>query len=79
VIGVLGGLIGVLLGYPLINNGMGRVIEENIGQFFPQFRVQPEMAALAFGLATALGLVAAILPARKASRLQVVEALRRVG
>jgi putative ABC transport system permease protein len=79
VIGVLGGLIGVLLGYPLINNGMGRVIEENMGQFFPQFRVQPEMAAFALGLATLLGLVAAVLPARKASRLQVVEALRRVG
>lgn len=79
VIGVLGGLIGVLLGYPLINNGMGRVIEENMGQFFPQFRVQPQMAAFALGLATLLGLVAAILPARKASRLQVVEALRRVG
>ena len=79
VIGVLGGLIGVLLGYPLINNGMGRVIEENMGQFFPQFRVQPQMAAFALALATLLGLVAAILPARKASRLQVVEALRRVG
>jgi ABC-type lipoprotein release transport system permease subunit len=37
------------------------------------------MAAFAFGLAALLGLVAAILPARNASRLQVVEALRRVG
>jgi putative ABC transport system permease protein len=79
VIGVLGGAIGVLLGYPLVNNGMGRVIEENIGQFFPQFRVQPQMAAFAFGLAILLGLVAAILPARQAARLQVVDALRRVG
>ena len=79
VIGLLGGAIGVLLGYPLVNSGMGRIIEENMGQFFPQFRVQPEMAAFAFGLATVLGLVAAILPARQAARLQVVEALRRVG
>ncbi len=79
VIGLLGGTIGVVLGYPLVNNGMGRVIEENIGQFFPQFRVQPEMAAFAFGLAILLGLVAAILPARQAARLQVVDALRRVG
>ncbi len=79
VIGLLGGLIGVILGYPVVNNGMGRVIEENMGNMFPQFRVQPTVAAFAFGLATLLGLVAAILPARKASRLQVVEALRRVG
>jgi putative ABC transport system permease protein len=79
VIGLLGGAIGVLLGYPVVNNGMGRVIEENMGQFFPQFRVQPEIAGIALVLAIALGFIAAILPARKASRLQVVEALRRVG
>jgi putative ABC transport system permease protein len=79
VIGLLGGAIGVLLGYPVVNNGMGRVIEENMGNMFPQFRVQPEIAAFAFGLALVLGLLASILPARKAAKLQVVEALRRVG
>ncbi|RYZ02290.1 MAG: ABC transporter permease [Myxococcales bacterium] len=79
VIGVLGGLIGVLLGYPIVNGAMGRVIEENMGNMFPQFKVQPGIAAFAFGLATLLGLLAAILPARQASKLQVVEALRRVG
>jgi putative ABC transport system permease protein len=79
VIGVIGGLIGVMLGYPVVNGALGRVIEENMGNMFPQFKVQPEMAAFAFALAVVLGLVAAILPARKASRLQVVEALRRVG
>lgn len=79
VIGVIGGLVGVLLGYPVVNGALGRVIEENMGNMFPQFKVQPEIAAFAFALAMVLGLVAAILPARKASRLQVVEALRRVG
>jgi putative ABC transport system permease protein len=79
VIGLLGGAIGVILGYPVVNNGMGRVIEENMGQFFPQFRVQPQIAGIALVLAIVLGFIAAILPARKASRLQVVEALRRVG
>jgi putative ABC transport system permease protein len=79
VIGVLGGTVGVLLGYPVVNGAMSRVIEENMGNMFPQFKVQPEIALFAFGLATLLGLVAAILPARKASKLQVVEALRRVG
>jgi putative ABC transport system permease protein len=79
VIGLLGGTIGVVLGYPVVNNGLGRVIEENMGNMFPQFRVQPQIAAFAFALALLLGLVAAILPARKASKLQVVEALRRVG
>ena len=79
VIGLLGGAVGVLLGYPVVNNGMGRLIEENMGNMFPHFRVQPQIAAFAFALALLLGLVAAILPARKASKLQVVDALRRVG
>ena len=79
VIGLIGGLVGVLLGYPVVNNGMGRVIEENMGNMFPQFKVQPDIAAFAFGLAVVLGLLAAIMPARQAARLQVVEALRRVG
>jgi putative ABC transport system permease protein len=79
VIGLLGGALGVFLGYPVVNNGMGRIIEENMGNMFPQFRVQPNIALVAFGLAVVLGLLAAILPARRASKLQVVEALRRVG
>lgn len=79
VIGVLGGLIGVFLGYPVVNGMMGRVIVENMGNMFAQFTVQPIHAGIALVLATLLGLLAAILPARKASKLQVVEALRRVG
>jgi putative ABC transport system permease protein len=79
VIGVVGGGIGLVLGYPFVNFGVGRFIEENMGQYFPQFRVQPELAAVAFGLAVLLALIAAILPARQAARLQVVDSLRRVG
>jgi len=79
VIGVVGGGVGLVLGYPFVNYGVGRFIEENMGQYFPQFRVQPELAAFAFGLAVLLALVAAILPARQAANLQVVDSLRRVG
>jgi putative ABC transport system permease protein len=79
VIGVIGGIVGVMLAYPVVNNGMGRAIEENMGNMFSQFRVQPQITAVAFGLATLLGLLAAVLPARRAAGLQVVESLRRVG
>lgn len=79
VIGIVGGLVGLGLGYPFVNFGVGRFLEENMGQMFPQFRVQPQIALMAFGLALGLAVISAILPARKAASLQVVESLRRVG
>jgi len=44
----------------------------------PFFYLPPEAIALGFGLAIAVGLMAAILPALSAMRLRVVDALRRV-
>ena len=44
-----------------------------MGAYFPFFRVSPGVAAMAFGLAVLLGFVAALLPARQAARLEVVE------
>jgi putative ABC transport system permease protein len=79
VIGIVGGGLGLLIGYPFVNFGVGRFIEENMGAYFPQFRVQPQLAVMALGLAILLAVVAAILPARRAARLQVVDSLRRVG
>jgi putative ABC transport system permease protein len=78
-IGLFGGLIGVVLGYPFVNMLVGRALEENMGNMFPQFRVQPEIAVLGLGLAIVLAVAAAVLPARQAASLKVVDALRRVG
>jgi len=78
-IGLFGGLIGVALGYPFVNALVGRALEENMGNMFPQFRVQPGIAALGLALAIVLAMAAAVLPARKAASLKVVDALRRVG
>jgi putative ABC transport system permease protein len=78
-VGGLGGIVGLVLGYPLVEKGLGRFLEENMGGFFPFFRVNPTTALVAFGLAVALGLAAAIVPARQASQLNVIDALRRVG
>jgi putative ABC transport system permease protein len=79
VIGLLGGAIGVGLSYPLVENGMGRFLEENMGAIFPYFRVQPALAAIAMGLALLASVVAAAIPAYRASKLKVVDSLRRVG
>jgi putative ABC transport system permease protein len=79
VLGALGGFCGLLVGYPLIQGGIGPALEQNLGQMFAVFRVTPELAVASFVLALVLGTVAAVIPARTAARLEVVSALRRVG
>ncbi len=79
VLGLLGGVLGLALGYPFVQGALGPVLEQNLGAFFPFFRVSPSVAGLALGLAVLLGVLAAVIPARGAARLEVVSALRRVG
>lgn len=78
-VGALGGGLGLALAYPFVNNGIGRFLEENMGGFFPYFRIEPATAVAAMALALAFSLVAAALPAYQVTRLRVTEALRRVG
>ena len=79
VTGVLGGLVGLAVSYVLVDRVVGRVVEENFGSFFPYFRVTLGTAGSAFALAVGLAALAAALPALGASRLKVVDALRRVA
>lgn len=76
---LIGGGIGLALAYPFIEQGLGRWLEENMGNFFPYFRVRPLDAGLAVLASVVLGLLAAALPAFSASRLRVTDALRRVA
>jgi putative ABC transport system permease protein len=78
-LGVVGGTLGLLLSYPLVEKGLGRFLEENMGAFFPFFRIDPKLAALAFGLAVMISVLASIIPARQAAGLNVVDSLRRVA
>jgi putative ABC transport system permease protein len=77
-LGILAGLAGLGFAYPLVNVGMSRFIEENMGGMFPYFRIEPITAGIAMILAVALGAAAAIIPAFRAGRIPVVEALRRI-
>jgi putative ABC transport system permease protein len=79
VLGAVGGLAGLLIGYPFVEKGLGRWLEENMGAWFPYFRVPPVMAAVALLLAVGLGVAASILPARQAMKIRVTEALRRIA
>lgn len=77
--GALGGVLGVLVAYPIVNQLIGRFLEENMGAFFAVFRVQPSIALAAIGLAMLLSTLAAIIPAYGTTRLKTVDALRRIG
>jgi putative ABC transport system permease protein len=79
VLGLLAGTVGLALSYPLVELGLGRFLEENMGAWFPYFRIGPETAVLAVGIAVFLAAAAATIPARRASRLAVTDALRRVA
>ncbi len=78
-IGLLSGVIGLALSVPIVELGMGRFLEENMGSWFPYFRIAPLTYVMGLVLALGLALVASILPARRAAGLQVTEALRRVA
>lgn len=79
VIGLVGGIVGLLLGYPFIEGGLGRFLEENMGAFFPYFRIDPRMSAIAMLLAVLLAAAASVIPAISAARLKTVDALKRLA
>jgi len=76
-IALTGGVVGVIVAYPFVEIGIGRWLEENMGTFFPYFRIPPAVTVTALALTVALGAAAAAIPALTASRLRVVDALRR--
>lgn len=78
-VGALSGALGLLLAYALIQFMVGPLLEENMGGMFPYFRLSATTAILAVALSVAVGAISAIIPAWQASKLSIVDALRRVG
>jgi putative ABC transport system permease protein len=74
-----GAALGLLLSYPLIKHVIGRFIEENLGNMFPEVRITPSLALSVLVAAALAGLMAAALPAVHVARLSVVDALRRTA
>jgi putative ABC transport system permease protein len=77
-VAVVGGLIGIGLVVLIINHGLGPAVEENMSGFFPYFRTPTSVLVTALGAAAVLGVVAGAIPAIRASRLKVTDALRRI-
>jgi putative ABC transport system permease protein len=77
-VAVVGGLIGIGLVYLLVNKAIGPALEDNMSGFFPYFRAPASVMLGALAAAIGLGIVAGIVPAMRASRLKVTDALRRI-
>lgn len=78
-LGFIAGLLGVGIGFVFVNFGFGPFLEENMGAMFPYFRVPAETMAMAMGFSLLLGVLAAVIPATRAARLTVTDALRRIN
>jgi len=78
-LGAAGGALGAALTVPFINLVVRRFVKDNLGTFFRDFRVVPANVVLGLVLAATLGGIAALLPAWRAARLEVVDAIRRVA
>jgi putative ABC transport system permease protein len=78
-LGLLGGALGLFCGFFLINNAVGRIMEETFTGFFPYFRVATQDMVISIVLSVALAVIASIVPAYQASKLPVTDALRKLG
>lgn len=78
VLGICGGLLGLAISYPLIQEGLGRVLLENADAVFPSFSIRPSTALGALLIPLVLGAVTAALPIYRTLRIKVVDALRHV-
>ncbi|HKP63183.1 MAG TPA: FtsX-like permease family protein [Polyangiales bacterium] len=79
VLGVLGGAVGIAVGIPVIDQGVGRFMEESFTGLFPYFRVLERDVVIALALSMVLSVIAAAVPAYQAGRLHVTDALRKFG
>lgn len=77
-IGLAGGIAGVIASYGVINLGLGDVIENNMGSLFPVFGVPHSAVAAGIALPVLLAIGAAMPPALKALRVQIVQSLAEV-
>jgi putative ABC transport system permease protein len=73
-IAAIGGIAGAVMSFP------GAVIfRKQMEAFLPVFEVEPSTIALLLAVSLAVGLLAAIPPAVKASRMSIAEGLRHIG
>jgi putative ABC transport system permease protein len=73
-ISLVGALIGIALTFPAAHQ-----FSKQMGTLFPVFSVSLDTVYMQIAAATAVGLVAAALPAARVARVSIVEGLRSIG
>ena len=73
-IALAGGALGCALTFPV-----ARAFVERMGTLFPVFNVSTETVAMQMTAALVVGLVAALVPSVRASRMRIIDGLRAVG
>lgn len=71
---VIGGVAGIAATFPV-----ARGFKSFLSALFPVFHVTADTVALQFAAATVVGVLAALVPSLRASRVRIVEGLRHIG
>jgi len=74
ILALAGGLLGEILTFPAVH-----FFKSQLGQYFRVFPLTRATLILGLAVALTVGLLAALLPSWRASRLSIAEALRKVG
>jgi putative ABC transport system permease protein len=74
ILSLMGGLLGLALSFPAV-----KVFPPEVVQYFPGLNVTRMTMALGLTVSLAVGVLAGIIPAWQASRVQIAAALRKVG
>jgi putative ABC transport system permease protein len=73
-IALMGAVLGVALLFPAAS-----AFSAKIGTLFPVFKIAPQTILLQLAAAIAVGLVAAVVPALRSMRVNIVDGLRSIG
>jgi putative ABC transport system permease protein len=77
VVALTGVTLAVALATPILKF-FARLFEQNLGAFLGSFDLDPKLVAIAVGIALGCGMLASMLPAWRAGRLKIVDAIRRI-
>jgi putative ABC transport system permease protein len=74
IMALMGGVLGLTLSLPAL-----RLFPKDVTQYFPILEISDTTAALGLSISLVVGVLAALLPAWRATRVGIAEALRKVG